>query len=253
MGLFRNREDVLAAFDHGRGIDVGSGGKTLRPDRMDTLDFDPKLRDRVDFSSSADQIPVADQTYDFAFASHVLEHMINPARAILEWSRVVKIGGSLIVLMPDCRIYVPDRKKFDIEELRSEWLAELPLLLESYWNDLPNGRKSAEPSSFERWYNKHHFLWTLSRAVKLFEALGFRVLHQQKNSDAVLAAIEQKILPRYLDRLYSEREEEQLNRELATLQGELDAPQIDYSFIVVLENPGPAAVLQAIEALRPSD
>jgi SAM-dependent methyltransferase len=251
MGLFRTREAVLAAYDRGRGIDIGSGGKQLRPDRMDTLDFDPKLRDQVDFSCAADRIPVADATYDFAFASHVLEHMINPARALLEWARVVKIGGKLILLMPDCRIYVPDRKRYQIEELRAEWMAERPMLLESYWNQLPNERASADSAPYEHFYDKHHFLWSLGLAVKFFEALGFGIVHQQQSSDAVLAAIEQKILPRFLDGLYSQSREEQLNRELATLQRELDAPQIDYSFVVVLENPGPAAVRAAIEALRP--
>lgn len=38
--------------------------------------------------------------YDFVAASHVLEHLANPLRALREWARVVRPGGSLIVVVP---------------------------------------------------------------------------------------------------------------------------------------------------------
>jgi SAM-dependent methyltransferase len=41
-----------------------------------------------------------DKSYDFIFASHVLEHMVNPLKAIKNWKRVVKDNGFLIIVVP---------------------------------------------------------------------------------------------------------------------------------------------------------
>jgi len=40
-------------------------------------------------------------TYDFLFASHSLEHIANPIKALKEWIRVVKPGGHLILILPE--------------------------------------------------------------------------------------------------------------------------------------------------------
>ena len=40
-------------------------------------------------------------TYDFLFASHSLEHIANPLKALKEWIRVVKPGGHLILILPE--------------------------------------------------------------------------------------------------------------------------------------------------------
>jgi ubiquinone/menaquinone biosynthesis C-methylase UbiE len=44
---------------------------------------------------------VKDNTYDYLYASHVLEHIANPIRALEEWLRVVKNGGFLILILPE--------------------------------------------------------------------------------------------------------------------------------------------------------
>lgn len=56
---------------------------------------------------------VADGRYDFVIASHVLEHMRNPARAIVDWCRTIKRGGSLYLIVPD------KRKSFDRRRVRT--------------------------------------------------------------------------------------------------------------------------------------
>ncbi|MFN8392566.1 MAG: methyltransferase domain-containing protein [Bdellovibrionota bacterium] len=47
---------------------------------------------------------VADQTYDFLIAAHVIEHTRNPISAIEQWCRVLKPGGLLYLIVPDKRI-----------------------------------------------------------------------------------------------------------------------------------------------------
>ncbi len=44
--------------------------------------------------------PYPDASFELVFASHVIEHLKNPARAIRECSRVLKPGGLLLVATP---------------------------------------------------------------------------------------------------------------------------------------------------------
>lgn len=44
---------------------------------------------------------IADSSYDFVLASHVLEHVANPIKAIREWLRVLRRGGALLLAVPD--------------------------------------------------------------------------------------------------------------------------------------------------------
>lgn len=48
-----------------------------------------------------------DATYDFVLSCHNLEHIANPVKALKEWIRVLKPGGSLVLALPD------GRKTFD--------------------------------------------------------------------------------------------------------------------------------------------
>ena len=40
-------------------------------------------------------------TYDFVFASHVLEHIANPIKAINEWLNIITSRGYLILILPE--------------------------------------------------------------------------------------------------------------------------------------------------------
>jgi len=46
---------------------------------------------------------IADGTYDFVSASHVIEHMRNPIGALENWCRVLKPAGLLYLVVPDKR------------------------------------------------------------------------------------------------------------------------------------------------------
>ncbi len=46
---------------------------------------------------------VADGSYDFVIAAHVIEHMRNPLGAIEQWIRVLRPGGFLYLIVPDKR------------------------------------------------------------------------------------------------------------------------------------------------------
>jgi len=53
------------------------------------------IKDATDLSG------IESEKYDFVLASHSLEHIANPLKALSEWLRVLKKGGVLLLLLPD--------------------------------------------------------------------------------------------------------------------------------------------------------
>jgi SAM-dependent methyltransferase len=52
-------------------------------------------------AEATDLRQIESDTYDFLLSSNCLEHVANPIRALLEWRRVVKPGGALILVLPN--------------------------------------------------------------------------------------------------------------------------------------------------------
>lgn len=51
-----------------------------------------------------------DESQDFVIANHVIEHMVSPIDALLNWGRVLKKGGRLFLAAPDKR-YTFDKQR----------------------------------------------------------------------------------------------------------------------------------------------
>ena len=56
--------------------------------------------DGVDHKVDLQQLPFADATYDFVFASHVLEHIPDDGKALSEIRRILKPNGIAILPVP---------------------------------------------------------------------------------------------------------------------------------------------------------
>jgi SAM-dependent methyltransferase len=72
----------------------GEAGRTFEylPDREPGLQY---IHDATALSS------IGDGAYDFVLASHILEHVANPLRALQEFHRVLKPKGVMLVLVPN--------------------------------------------------------------------------------------------------------------------------------------------------------
>ena len=57
-------------------------------------------RGRMYYVDAVELAGVPDQAYDVLLASHVIEHIANPLRALDTWRRVVRPGGHLLVVAP---------------------------------------------------------------------------------------------------------------------------------------------------------
>jgi predicted SAM-dependent methyltransferase len=92
---FREQSGDMKYFA-GEGIDIGAGGETVREGvRMwDIPDGDARY-----------MASVADNTYDFVYSSHCLEHLTNIEESLTNWVRILKTGGYLFIVVPDWRLY----------------------------------------------------------------------------------------------------------------------------------------------------
>jgi SAM-dependent methyltransferase len=89
----------------GHGIDVGGGHDSLAlyaelfPLMRHVVVYDAPQGDAQKLSN------VDDESFDFLFSSHCLEHVRDPVEALGNWIRVIKPGGHLVIAVPDEDLY----------------------------------------------------------------------------------------------------------------------------------------------------
>ena len=67
-----------------------------------TYFFNPlKSPGKVIINDAVSLTSIEDEVYDFLFASHCYEHIANPIKSMLEWIRVIKNGGYIILILPE--------------------------------------------------------------------------------------------------------------------------------------------------------
>lgn len=60
----------------------------------------------IDIEASADEIPLDNASQDFIVSSHVVEHLPNLVRALVEWDRLLKPGGICFITVARGRMVV---------------------------------------------------------------------------------------------------------------------------------------------------
>jgi SAM-dependent methyltransferase len=63
-------------------------------------------------ADASDLSIIPDGTYDFVLASHVMEHIANPLRALQEWKRVLRPAGTVLVVLPHMAATFDHRRHF---------------------------------------------------------------------------------------------------------------------------------------------
>lgn len=100
---------LVAQYCVGNGIDVGSSGDPVVPTAIQ-IDlplgeaYSPDLGGQHPVQLRGDGTKLhwfRDMVFDYVFSSHLLEDFVNWEPVVREWSRVLKRGGHLIILMPD--------------------------------------------------------------------------------------------------------------------------------------------------------
>ena len=100
-----NDSNFLRKYFVGNGIDIGG-----KPDPLELYKELFPLMDEVktwDWEDGDAQFlaTVENETYDFVFSSHCLEHLVDPLIGLQNWMRVVKPNGHLVITVPDEDLY----------------------------------------------------------------------------------------------------------------------------------------------------
>jgi SAM-dependent methyltransferase len=67
-----------------------------------TYRFDERKSPGMQYAAeAADLSMIASGTYDALLSSHMIEHTSNPIRVLLEWTRIVRLGGLLLIIVPN--------------------------------------------------------------------------------------------------------------------------------------------------------
>lgn len=140
------KSQLANKYCKGQGVEIGGaahnsfGLKTLNVDYTKELTVF-KLEELkvygsympVDIVAAGDNIPVADESFDFVINSHVLEHFLDPINALLEWYRVVKKGGIIFMIVPHKeRTFDKDRARTTLKELIDRHVGITDLKQETY-------------------------------------------------------------------------------------------------------------------------
>lgn len=100
----------VVPYTRGKGVDLGCGPSKgfahwIGVDSCkDVALFGIPMQPDV-VVETCERLPYADGELDFAFSSHLLEHIVNYCGALKEWRRVLKVGGHLVLYLPHKALY----------------------------------------------------------------------------------------------------------------------------------------------------
>jgi SAM-dependent methyltransferase len=157
------------------GIEIGGSAQNdygldaINIDRFESMDTPYKQEEwrlcgrkrPVDIVAPGDDLPFADDSVDFVFSSHVIEHFADPIRALQEWIRVARKYVVLVVPHPD-RTFDRGRELTTTAELFSRHERGMTADREGHWS-----------------------VWTLETFLELCNRLDMKVLDSLDPDDKV--------------------------------------------------------------------
>jgi SAM-dependent methyltransferase len=175
-----------------------------------TFLFDPrKPAGHQYFCEASALVPLPDGSYDFLLSSHCIEHLANPIGALVEWQRVLKPGGVLVLIVPhkDCtfdhrRPVTPlSHLLDDFERQMPETdMTHLPEVLQLHdlskdagTPDFATFRARSEANIENRCI--HHHVFNTQLAVDAVDHAGYQVLNVQLLRPCHIVVLAQKVEP----------------------------------------------------------
>jgi SAM-dependent methyltransferase len=172
----RQRSKFVSGYLKGmRGIEIGASSHNrfhldaINVDRFGGDDTVYKREERrlvlhavkVDVVAPGDALPFDDDSHDFVFSSHVIEHFPDPIKALYEWVRVAR---SYVVVIAPHR-----NRTFDIDNP----LTPVAELIERHRD------------GFTSDMDRHWSVWTCESFIELCNATGLHVVDRQDPDDKV--------------------------------------------------------------------
>ena len=133
---------------------------------------------------------IKDDTYDFVLSCNNLEHIANPIKSLLEWKRVIKNGGCVILILPRKESNFDHKRsitsfshlKNDFERNTGENdLTHLDEIIElhdlkrdSHAGSFENFKKRSQDNFQNR--SLHHHVFDIALLEAVFNYIGMKVL-----------------------------------------------------------------------------
>jgi len=158
-------------------------------------------RGRQYIAEATDLSSIQSASYDFVISSNCLEHVANPLKALCEWKRVVRSGGTLLLVLPN------KKKTFDHRRDVTSW----DHVLEDYHSSIGEGDLTHLPEilrlhdlardpSAGSWQNfcrrsstnaqyrcLHHHVFNMSLVEQMFAFLGAEMLQKEEIETDLIA------------------------------------------------------------------
>ncbi|MGO9571115.1 MAG: rhamnan synthesis F family protein [Desulfomonilaceae bacterium] len=148
---------------------------------------------RLFISEATKLSSIPDREYDFLLASHVLEHVANPLKAIEEWLRILTAGGALVIVLPHKDFTFDHRRSVTpLDHVLSDYrngveeddLTHLDEIMELH--DLERDPQAGDIDSFRarslnNYRNRclHHHVFDFQLATACLEYFGLEVLSER--------------------------------------------------------------------------
>jgi predicted SAM-dependent methyltransferase len=168
---------------HGRGVEIGglwrkfkvpSGAKVWYVDHLSAPDLARHYREvsgnivAPDIIADAEFLPL--RALDFIIASHVLEHLPSPLRALKSWYEALRGGGTLLLKVPDKRFtFDRNRRRTSLQHLIEELENPAQIDIREHFADWVENVNGRQPGSeeyerelrglMEQNYSIHYHTW----------------------------------------------------------------------------------------------
>jgi SAM-dependent methyltransferase len=177
--------------DENRGLfqELGPDADFVKPDIVCNLDTDKLTM-------------LDDGSQDFVIASHVLEHMADPIGLFDEIHRVLKPGGTALILLPDMRRtfdhtrpvtpldHLVEEYKAGVTEVDDAHIIEFIEHTEVEWHPSTVGKSEAELAELYEWHRRrsvHVHCWTEDDFAPVIDYVITHLGHEWEFVDGILA------------------------------------------------------------------
>jgi SAM-dependent methyltransferase len=182
---------LIPIYDIAHSIDNGNyAPETIWTSRSDHLRFGSRFGKHL-IVEAGDASRIASESYDFVAASHVLEHVANPLRALQEWKRIVKPSGTILLILPHKANTFDHRRPFTtFDHIRADFesnvtegdLTHLQEILELHEMDMDPPAGSREQFRTRCLQNRskramHHHVFSPELIIEMCSFLEMRVLN----------------------------------------------------------------------------
>jgi len=168
---------------------------TIWSNYTDEYNYYDNKRGKIIVNDAVNIYSVKDETYDFCFSSHVLEHIANPLKAINEWLRIIKKGGYIIIIVPEKSVCFDHKRNYSEfstlflqyeKNIGEDDLSTLPEILKNHdlSLDLPAGNLGDfTKRSLDNFNNRclHHYVYNNELLMEICNFFNCEFIYNETN------------------------------------------------------------------------